>query len=175
MPQDPAEALGLQGPEEHWRVQSQKKRGLQRHSCWLQIVKVCSQLGGSSLVAQRLSVCLECGRSRFNPWVRKILWRRKWQPTPVFLPGESHGQRSLVGYSPWGGKDFPGGSDSEGRQCLYCLQCGRPGFDPWVWKIPWRRTWQSTPVLLPGKSQAIDQKKKERQTLNCNVRKMSAS
>ena len=36
----------------------------------------------------------------FNPWVRKIPWRRKWQPTPVFLPGESHGWRSLVGYSP---------------------------------------------------------------------------
>ena len=41
----------------------------------------------------------------FNPWVGKILWRRKWQPTPVFLPGESHGQRSLVGYSPWGCKE----------------------------------------------------------------------
>ena len=37
----------------------------------------------------------------FNPWVRKIPWSRKWQPTPVFLPGESHGQRSLVGYNPW--------------------------------------------------------------------------
>ena len=35
----------------------------------------------------------------------KILWRRKWQPTPVFLPGESHGQRSLAGYSPWGHKE----------------------------------------------------------------------
>ena len=37
----------------------------------------------------------------FDPWVRKILWRRKQQPTPVFLPGESHGQRSLAGCSPW--------------------------------------------------------------------------
>ena len=37
----------------------------------------------------------------FNPWVGKIPWRRQWQPTPVFLPGESHGQRSLVGCSPW--------------------------------------------------------------------------
>ena len=36
----------------------------------------------------------------FDPWVRKILWRRKWQSTPVFLPGEFHGQWSLVGYSP---------------------------------------------------------------------------
>jgi len=36
----------------------------------------------------------------FNPWARKIPWRREWQPTPVFLPGESHGQRSLVGCSP---------------------------------------------------------------------------
>ena len=41
-------------------------------------------------------------KTRFSPWVGKISWRRKWQPTPVFLPGKSHGQRSLVGYSPWG-------------------------------------------------------------------------
>ena len=41
-------------------------------------------------------------RHGFNLWVRRILWRRAWKPTPVFLPGESHGQRSLVGYGPWG-------------------------------------------------------------------------
>ena len=39
-------------------------------------------------------------------WVRKIPWRRAWQPTPVFLPGESHEQRSLVDYSPWGRKEL---------------------------------------------------------------------
>ena len=44
-------------------------------------------------------------RHRFGPWVGKIPWRRAWQPTPVFLPGESHGQRSLAGYSPWGHKE----------------------------------------------------------------------
>ena len=44
-------------------------------------------------------------RCGFDPWVEKIPWRRKWQPTPVFLPGESHRQRSLVGYSPWGHKE----------------------------------------------------------------------
>ena len=38
----------------------------------------------------------------FDPWVGKIPWRRKWQVNPVFLPGKSHGQRSLAGYSPWG-------------------------------------------------------------------------
>ncbi|KAB0344848.1 hypothetical protein FD754_021774 [Muntiacus muntjak] len=43
-------------------------------------------------------VCLQRGRPGFDPWVRKMPWRRKWQPTPVFLPRESHGQRSLVGY-----------------------------------------------------------------------------
>ena len=37
-----------------------------------------------------------------DPWVGKIPWKGKWQPTPVFLPGESHGQRGLVGCSPWG-------------------------------------------------------------------------
>ena len=51
------------------------------------------------------SICLECGRPGFNSWVGKIPWRRKWQPTPVLLPGESHGGRSLVGYSPWGRKE----------------------------------------------------------------------
>ena len=39
-----------------------------------------------------------------DPWVRKIPWRRKWQPTPALLPGKSHGQRSLAGYCPWGCK-----------------------------------------------------------------------
>ena len=41
----------------------------------------------------------------FDPWVGKILWRRKWQPTPVFLPGKSHGQRMLAGYNPWSHKE----------------------------------------------------------------------
>ena len=55
-----------------------------------------------------LRICLRCRRHRrhgFNPWVRQIPWRRAGQPTPVFLPGEFHGQRSLVGYSPWGLKE----------------------------------------------------------------------
>ena len=45
--------------------------------------------------------CRRCKRCRFDPRVRKIPWRRKWQPTPVFLAGKFHGQRGLVGYSPW--------------------------------------------------------------------------
>ena len=44
----------------------------------------------------------QCKRHRFNPWVRKISWSRKWQPTLVFLPWESHGQKSPVGYGLWG-------------------------------------------------------------------------
>ena len=44
-------------------------------------------------------------RHRFDPWIGKIPWRRKCQPTPIFLPGEFHGQRSLAGYSPWGYKE----------------------------------------------------------------------
>ena len=50
----------------------------------------------------------QCRRHRrldFDPWVGKIPWRKVWQPPPVFLPGESHEQRSLVGYSPKGHKD----------------------------------------------------------------------
>ena len=59
----------------------------------------------ASLVAQQQRTCPPCRTREFNPWVRNIPWRRKWQPTPVFSAGESHGQRSLVGYSPWGDKE----------------------------------------------------------------------
>ena len=44
------------------------------------------------------------GEVKFDPWIGMFPWRRKWQPTPVFLPGKSHKQRSLVGYRPWGCK-----------------------------------------------------------------------
>ena len=53
-----------------------------------------------------VKTCLQCRRLRFDPWVGKILWKRAWQSTPVFLPGEPHGQRSLVGYSSWGHKEL---------------------------------------------------------------------
>ena len=55
----------------------------------------------ASLVAQMGRICLQQGRTGFNPWVEKILWRRKWELIPVFLPGNFHGQRSLEGCSPW--------------------------------------------------------------------------
>ena len=55
--------------------------------------------------SQESNVCLQCGRPGFDPWVWKIHQRRKWQPTPVFLPGESHGRRRLVAYSPRGRKE----------------------------------------------------------------------
>ena len=48
-----------------------------------------------SLVAQSIKNLPECRRPGFNPWVKKILWRRKWQTTPISLPWKSHGQRSL--------------------------------------------------------------------------------
>ena len=50
------------------------------------------------------STC-QCRRHRFDPWVGKTPWRRRWQPILVFLPGEFYGQRSLVGYSLWGCKE----------------------------------------------------------------------
>ena len=69
------------------------------------------------MVTQWERIVCHCRRSRgcrFDPWVRKISWRRKWQLTPVFLPGKSHGQRSLAGYSPEGCKRFR--HDSETKQ-----------------------------------------------------------
>ena len=50
--------------------------------------------------------CRRCERYRFSPWVGKLPWRRKWKPTPVFLPGQVYGQRSLVGFSPCSCKEL---------------------------------------------------------------------
>ena len=58
------------------------------------------------LFAQTVKNLSAMGRPRFNPWVGKIHLRREWQLTPVFLPGKSHGQRSLAGYSQWGCKEL---------------------------------------------------------------------
>ena len=52
-----------------------------------------------------LRICLQYRRPWFDPWVGKILWRRERLPTPVFLPGEFHEERNLLGYSPWGLKE----------------------------------------------------------------------
>ena len=73
-------------------------------SFWLQKQKL--EFGWVPLVAQMIRICLQCRRPGFNSWVGKISWRREWLPTPVFLPGESYGERSLVGYSPWGHKEL---------------------------------------------------------------------
>jgi len=56
-------------------------------------------------LAEWSRIHLPSRRHGFDLWVRRIPWRRKWQPSPVFLPGKSHGQRSLAGYSPWGRKE----------------------------------------------------------------------
>ena len=63
------------------------------------------QYSWASLVAQAVKNSPQCGRPGFNPWITKIPWRRAWQPTPVFLLENPHGQRSLDGYTPWGCKE----------------------------------------------------------------------
>ena len=79
----------------------------------------------------------DCRRHRFDPWVRKIPWRRAWQPTPIVLPGESHGQRSLVGYSPWGHKE----SDTSELTEHSCTL--RSYLKPTTWKLQFNRTFRS--------------------------------
>ena len=65
-------------------------------------------LGFSGGASSKESVyqCRRQNRLRFDPWVKKVPWRRTWQLTLLFLPGESHKQRSLEGYSPWGCKEL---------------------------------------------------------------------
>ena len=104
--------------------------------------------------------CKRHRRCRFDSWGRKMPWRRKWQPTPVFLPGRFHGLKSLLGYSPWVCTE----SDTTGVTWHTCRCSCFPGAlvvrnlpdnagdirDMGL--IPWRRAWQPTLVFLPGRS-----------------------
>ena len=71
----------------------------------LSFLKTFKDIKRISLMVQNVKHLPQCGRPRFNPWVGKIPWRRKWQPTTVLLPGKSRGRRSLVDCSPWGRKE----------------------------------------------------------------------
>ena len=79
----------------------------QNHRKWIKNLIASAVLGlplliQEALVAKNLSAHAEHIREGFNPWVRKMPWRRAWQPIPILLPGKPHGQRSLVGCSPRG-------------------------------------------------------------------------
>ena len=75
----------------------QKQMGISAH-IWIMSFS-------THLWASQVTLCRNHKRLGFNPWVGKIPWRRAWQSAPVFLPGESHGQMSLAGYSSWGRKE----------------------------------------------------------------------
>ena len=82
--------------------------------------------------------CLQCGRPRFDPWVRKMPWRRKWQPTPVLLPGKFHGWRSLVGYSPWGRKESDMTEWVTSLLSLSFFYIRRPNLVQWFSQFFWK-------------------------------------
>ena len=82
-------------------IKGKRFSGNREKKDWLFNLQECTFLvGGTTLVAQIVKNLLQCRRPVFSPWVGKIPWRGAWQPTPVFMPGEFHGQRSLVGYGP---------------------------------------------------------------------------
>ena len=80
---------------------SKPREPLRAKKVWLKQIPHCC-----SLEAQMVKNLCTNRRPGFKPWVRKIPWRKEWQLTSIFLPGEFHGQRSLEGYSPWGCKEL---------------------------------------------------------------------
>ena len=82
--------------------------------------------------------------------VRKIPWRRKWQPIPLFLPGEIHGQRTLPGYSPWGRKEL----DTTERLTLslWTEMMKSLSAPCWGYSLAWMNTCGSSQQSLPEKS-----------------------
>uniref|UniRef100_A0AAA9S0E7 Mitochondrial ribosomal protein L32 n=1 Tax=Bos taurus TaxID=9913 RepID=A0AAA9S0E7_BOVIN len=83
-----------------WMAAPKNRRSIEVNRCRRRNPHKLIKVKGFPGSLERL--CLQCWRPRFDlPWVGKIPWRREWQPTPVFLPGKPHGQRSLASYSPW--------------------------------------------------------------------------
>ena len=85
-------------------------------------------------------IYLQCRRCKFDPCVWKIPWRREWQPTPVFLPEKSHGQRTLVGYSPRSCKEL----DIVTEQSTWISRSGPPSL-----VCVYSLSFSSAPSLLP--------------------------
>ena len=112
----------------------------------------CARSGASG----KESACQGSGQKRcgFNPCIGKIPWRRKWQPTLVFLPGEFHGQMSLEDYSPWGCKelDTTEGIHTHTHTHTHARARARNPILSVFTKQGWRRKWQPTPVFLPRES-----------------------
>ena len=112
---------GLPQRISRWRIHLQwRTRRRCRFNHWVKKIP---------LVVMKNSPANEGGmRPGFSPWVGKIPWRKAWQPTPVFLPGESHGQRSLTGYSPWGHKESDTAEATEHvpMHCI-CIHTGWSG------------------------------------------------
>ena len=90
---------GLNPQPLHWQVDSYPLY----HQGSPMFVLTSSSFGSGEESAHQ---CKRCKRLGSHPWVGKIPWERKWQPTPAFLPGQPHGQRSLTGYSPWGHEEL---------------------------------------------------------------------
>ena len=88
-----------------WGYGSVVENRLSMHEILVQSPVPPSSYFGFPWWLRQYRIHLQCGRPGFNPWFGKIPWRREWQVTPVSLPGEFHGQRSLAGYSPWGCKE----------------------------------------------------------------------
>ena len=87
----------------------------------MRIERECIQRGfpGGTSGEEPAYQCRRPKRCRFDPWVGKLPWRRKWQPAPIFLPGEFHGQRSLAGCSPWGHTESDTTEVTEHTACMY--------------------------------------------------------
>ena len=106
--------------------------------------------------------------TRFNPWVRKIPWRRQWHATPVLLPGKSHGWRSLVGCSPWGHTESDtteqlhfhfslsriGGGNGNPLQCS-CLENPRDGGAWWAAVYGVAQSWTRLKQLSSSSSRPV--------------------
>ena len=77
-------------------------------------------------------ICLQCRGPGFKPWIGKIPWRREWLATPVFLPGEFHEQRNLVGYKPRGRKELDTTERLNNFTYLHCPWLGYPEASPLI-------------------------------------------
>ena len=100
-------------------------------------------MGGKQVVELPRWQCWRRETCMFDPWLGKIPWRRAWQPAPAFLPGESHGQRSPVGYTPWGHR---GSDTTEHTHTHTHTQATRHVLKRAVSKVTWG--WIRNPGLL---------------------------
>ena len=118
--------------------------------------KISCLFSNNNIFSVGAELTCQCKRCGFNPWVRKIPWNRKWQPTPVFLTEKFHGQRNMAGYSPWDCEELDTTEQSTATIVTTVVTSIMSPLKHWQRSSPWPNSNQAPLSSISTRFQLLD-------------------